>query len=90
MNPLPRYGDEQGRHVGCRDETMAHPFLRTPYGQIELRPIAPAAGAEHIRTYLLLPELDELVGVPGFGLRNPIVVGRKSKDLFGLMNLRFH
>ena len=27
-----------------------------------------------MRVYVLLPELDELLGVPGFGLRNPIVV----------------
>ena len=54
---------------------MSNPLLRTPFGQVELRPVAPSAGApDGMRTYVLLPELDELLGVPGFGLRNPISV----------------
>ena len=72
-----------------RDQTMTNPQLRTPFGQVELRPIAPPAGAEGMQTYVLLPELDELLGVPGFGLRDPILVGRK-KGLFGLISLSFH
>ena len=56
---------------------MSHPLLRTPFGQVELRPVAPPAGApQGMRVYVLLPDLDELFGVPGFGLRNPIVVRR--------------
>ena len=43
-----------------------------------------------MQTYVLLPDLDELLGVPGFGLRDPIVVGRKNKGLFGLLSLSFH
>ena len=39
---------------------------------------------------MLLPDLDELLGVPGFGLRDPIVVGRKHKGLFGFLSLSFH
>ena len=55
--------------------TMSNPFLRTPFGLVELRPAAPPAGApEGMRTYVLLPELNELLGVPGFGLRKPILV----------------
>jgi len=27
-----------------------------------------------MRVYVLLPDLDELLGVPGFGLRDPILV----------------
>ena len=69
---------------------MANPHLRTPFGQVELRPVAPPAGAGGVQTYILLPELDELVGVPGFGLRDPILVGRKRKGLFGLISLSFH
>ena len=47
-----------------------------------LRAILPARGliteAEGMRVYVLLPDLDELLGVPGFGLRNPILV-RKTR-----------
>lgn len=54
---------------------MSNPLLRTPFGQVELRPVAPPAGApEGMRVYVLLPDLDELLGVPGFGLRDPILV----------------
>jgi len=52
---------------------MSNPLLRTLFGEVELRPVA-SAQAEGIQTYVLLPDLDELLGVPGFGLRNPIVV----------------
>ena len=69
---------------------MANPHLRTPFGQVELRPVAPPVGAERMQTYVLLPDLDELVGVPGFGLRDPIVAGRKNKGLFGFFSLSFH
>jgi hypothetical protein len=54
---------------------MSNPLLRTPFGQVELRPVAAPPGApEGTQTYVLLPDLDELLGVPGFGLRNPILV----------------
>jgi hypothetical protein len=68
---------------------MTNPQLRTPFGQVELRPVAPPPEAQGVRTYLLLPELDELLGVPGFGLRDPILVGR-NKRRFGLISLSFH
>jgi hypothetical protein len=68
---------------------MTNPQLRTPFGQVELRPVAPL-GAEGVKTYILLPELDELLGAPGFGLRDPILVGRKKTGLFGLISLSFH
>jgi hypothetical protein len=73
-----------------RDQTMSNPHLRTPFGQVELRPVAPPPGAEGMRTYVLLPDLDELLGVPGFGLRDPIVVRNKRKGLFALASLSFH
>jgi hypothetical protein len=73
-----------------RDQTMSNPQLRTPFGLVELRPVAAPPGAEGMQTYVLLPELDELLGVPGFGLRDPILVGRKRKGLFGLISLSFH
>ena len=63
---------------------MSNPHLRTPFGQVELRPVASPAGAEGVQTYVLLPDLDELLGVPGFGLRNPIVIGTRRKGLFTL------
>ena len=67
---------------------MSNPLLRTPFGQIELRPVASPVGvAEGMQTYILLPDLDELVGVPGFGLRAPILV-RVSKSAF--QSLSFH
>ena len=58
---------------------MSHPLLRTPFGQVELRPIAPPAGFEGMQTYVLLPDLDELLGVPGFGLRDPIFLRGKPQ-----------
>jgi hypothetical protein len=69
---------------------MSNPQLRTPFGQVELRPTAPPPGKEGVKTYVLLPELDELLGAPGFGLRDPILVGRKKIGLFGLISLSFH
>jgi len=57
---------------------MSNPVLRTPFGTVELRPVAPSAGSpQGVRVFVLLPELDELLGVPGFGLRNPIRISRK-------------
>jgi len=60
---------------------MSNPLLRTPFGQVELRPVAPPPGAEGMQTYVLLPDLDELLGVPGFGLRDPILVRGKPRAL---------
>lgn len=53
---------------------MSNPLLRTPFGHVELRPAAPPPGAVDMQTYVLLPDLDELLGVPGFGLQSPILV----------------
>src|SRR5438094_194655 len=53
---------------------MSNPLLRTPFGQVELRPVAPPPGAEGVQIYVLLPDLDELLGVLGFGLRDPILL----------------
>jgi hypothetical protein len=72
------------------DQTMSNPQLRTPFGHVELRPVASPPGVEDMRTYVLLPDLDELLGAPGFGLRDPIVVGNKRKGLFALASLSFH
>jgi len=68
---------------------MVNPHLRTPFGQVELRPAVSPAGAEAMQTYVLLPELDELLRVPGFGLRDPILVGRRTNGL-SLVSLTFH
>ena len=73
-----------------RDQTMSNPQLRTPFGQVELRPVASPPEAQGVQTYVLLPELDELLGVPGFGLRHPILFGRKNKGLLGLISIRLH
>jgi len=60
------------------DATMSNPLsnpsLRTAFGKVELRPAASAKGKPDMRVYVLLPDLDELLGVPGFGLRDPIRV----------------
>jgi len=54
---------------------LSNPCLRTAFGKVELRPVAPRDDApEGMRVYVLLPDLDELLGVPGFGLRDPIRV----------------
>jgi hypothetical protein len=60
---------------------MSKPLLRTPFGHVELRPVAPPPGAKGMQTYVLLPDLDELLGVPGFGLRDPILVRGKPRAL---------
>jgi hypothetical protein len=74
MNLLARCSDqwECGRRAAKTvwDASMTNPSLRTPFGEIELRPL-PAAPGE-VQVYVLLPELDELLGVPGFGFANPI------------------
>ena len=55
---------------------LSNPTLRTTFGEVELRPAASAQGNPDrkpgMRVYVLLPDLDELLGVPGFGLRDPI------------------
>lgn len=58
----------------------SNPVLRTPFGEVELRPTTSAeAAADGMRVYVLLPDLDELLGVPGFGLRDPIMVRRARR-----------
>jgi hypothetical protein len=70
---------------------MSNPLLRTPFGQVELRPVAPPPGAEGVQTYVLLPELDELLGMPGFGLCKPILLRPRKKALLsGLLSISFH
>jgi hypothetical protein len=68
------------------DGTMRTPLLRTAFGHVELRPVPPRPDTpDGMRVYVLLPELDELLGAPGFGLRDPIVVGdRAAIDFFRL------
>ena len=54
---------------------MSNPLLRTLFGTVELRPVAlPADAPAGMQVFVLLPDLDELLGVPGFGLRDPIRV----------------
>ena len=66
---------------------MSNPLLRTPFGQVELLPVAPPAGLEGMQTYVLLPDLDELLGVPGFGLRDPILVRGRPSGLLASLSL---
>ena len=69
---------------------MSNPVLRTPFGKVELRPVASPAGApEGMQTYELLPDLDELLGIPGFGLHNPIRIPAARSE-FVLASLLFH
>ena len=64
---------------------MDNPQLRTPFGQVELRPVAAPQGApEGMRVYVLLPDLDELFGVPGFGLANPIRLRKAAAPAINL------
>jgi hypothetical protein len=60
-------------------DVMTNPYLRTPFGEVELRPARSEPG--EMRVYLLLPDLDELVGVPGFGLANPIRVATRPRGI---------
>ena len=60
---------------------MTNPSLRTPFGDVELRRVAPAPGERaDLRVYVLLPDLDELLGVPGFGLADPICLPTRSRS----------
>jgi hypothetical protein len=57
------------------EEAMSNPLLRTLFGTVELRPVAaPTEAPAGMQVFILLPDLDELLGVPGFGLRDPIRV----------------
>jgi hypothetical protein len=57
------------------EEIMSKAVLRTHFGKVELRPVASPVGApEGMQTYELMPDLDELLGIPGFGLHNPILI----------------
>ena len=71
---------------------MSNPLLRTPFGHVELRPVASPPGAEGMQTYVLLPDLDELLGIPGFGLRDPILLrdGKPKGSFASLASLLFH
>jgi hypothetical protein len=74
---------------------MTNPSLRTPFGAVELTPVAAPEGApEGMQAFVLLPELDELLGVPGFGLRDPILLTPRRKGLNSFWNalysLAFH
>jgi hypothetical protein len=88
--PLAALSDQSGRRAAAGDQTMTNPQLRTPFGLVELRPVSSPPATEGVKTYVLLPELDELLGVPGFGLRDPILVGARKKRLFGFLSLSFH
>ena len=61
------------------EETMSNPVLRTLFGTVELRPVA--APKDGMQVFVLLPDLDELLGVPGFGLRDPIRVRISAPDV---------
>jgi len=70
---------------------MSNPLLRTLFGEIELRPVAAPPGApEGMLTFELLPDLDELLGVPGFGLRDPIVLRATERDAISLLSFLLH
>jgi hypothetical protein len=59
---------------------MTNPSLRTPFGEVELRPVHSAPG-ETVRVFVLLPDLDELLGVPGFGLAKPIRIVARAGSI---------
>jgi hypothetical protein len=59
---------------------MTNPSLRTPFGEVELRPVSSRPDATR-GAYVLVPDLDELVGVPGFGLANPIRLPTRARGI---------
>src|ERR1043165_2590576 len=88
--PLAALSDPAGAARCRRDRTMTNPQLRTPFGLVELRPVSSLPATEGLKTYVLLPELDELLGLPGFGVRDPILADAGKKRLFGFLSLSFH
>lgn len=55
-----------------------------PLLQHELRRVATPEGLDReTRVYVLLPDLDELLGVPGFGRRDPICLPGSQRPLDG-------
>jgi hypothetical protein len=68
------------RQKPFRGRVMTNPSLRTPFGEVELRPVSLEPGATP-NTYVLLPDLDELLGVPGFGLASPIHVPARARGI---------
>ena len=60
---------------------MSNPLLRTPSDRSSFGRSRRRRSAEGMQTYVLLPDLDELLGVPGFGLRDPIVCPREHGRL---------
>jgi hypothetical protein len=60
---------------------LSNPHLRTAFGKVELRPAASPQKTPEMRVYVLLPDLDELLGAPGFGLRDPIRVAAPRSAL---------
>lgn len=68
-----------------------------PLLELELRPVeAPSHATPGARVFVLLPRLDELVGVAGFGQARPIMVpGRGAVSAWALFSrhirrLRLH
>ena len=51
-----------------------------PFVELELRPVeAPSYATEGARVFMLLPTVDELLGVPAFGLPRPITLPEGSR-----------
>jgi hypothetical protein len=48
-----------------------------PFIELELRPVeAPSCATEGARVFMLLPTVDELLGVPAFGQPRPIALAK--------------
>lgn len=68
------------RQKPFRGRIMTNPSLRTPFGEVELRPVS--SGPDAVPgAYVLLPDLDELLGVPGFGLASPICLPTRARGI---------
>ncbi|MGE0750179.1 MAG: hypothetical protein AB7K64_06270 [Variibacter sp.] len=53
---------------------MNSPNRTKPFVELELRPVAaPACATPGAKVFMLLPTVDELLGVPAFGQPHPIV-----------------
>ena len=60
--------------------SFAPPSARSSFARSKCLEGDPAG----MRVYVLLPDLDELLGVPGFGLRDPIRVRARQRPALNL------
>jgi len=63
---------------------MTSEILRKSRPHLELRPVAPGRDEPaEMRVYVLVPSLEELLGAPDFGRRDPIFLPGHRRPLDG-------